>query len=118
MKLGFQLCVLGSLAAGLRSAPAEASMADCKDVYVIETGISMVSGLPWAVLAASPNGSGGWNQAPASGLPDRYYQQIQAVLLTAKATRAPISVATTGPANCGISAGAQTLTGVWLSETP
>ena len=99
--------------------PAQADLADCANLYVLRLHINMSDPRPQVVLANSPNDPSGsrWIY-PATGLTERAYQQLSAVLLSAKMMRTPVTIVTNAANGCDIVANAPYLTAVEIGKTP
>lgn len=95
------------------ASPAQATLADCGNLYVIRVYFSMAEPRPQAVFAESPTAtSGSYWQYPTTGLTDRAYQQPYATLLTAKTGKLRVAISTDGPGNCDIAASTHYLTAI------
>lgn len=86
---------------------------------MIRVYMNMTTGIPQAVFADSPIAvQGSYWTYPPGGLPDRIYEQVHSMLLTAKSMRLPVGLTTNAPGGCSISAGTHYLTGLELMATP
>jgi hypothetical protein len=108
-KMGFTF----AMAALLSSAgTAQASIADCKNLYVVSIHFRVDDTRPQVMFSESPAGGQTTMGLPAPGLTDRAYDQLFSTLLTAKSTRSPVDVLTGGAGQCDF--GTEYLTGITI----
>jgi hypothetical protein len=110
--------LLGALlVSGIGASPARADLTDCKSIYVMRLFVD-TAGVTQVMFANSPTDTTGSHPVYLPTMPDRVYQQIFAMLLTAKSARLPVDVTTNGAGSCGITAGGTSLTNLELRATP
>ncbi|GAO40618.1 hypothetical protein SCH01S_49_00320 [Sphingomonas changbaiensis NBRC 104936] len=84
-------------------APAEATLTNCQNLYVIRIDVSSSSASQGIVFAETPTAtSGSFYTYLNTTLSDRAYQQISAMVITAKATGQTIRIVTSAPGGCSI----------------
>lgn len=100
--ISLKALILGVLCA---SAPASATLSDCKNLYVLQINTYSSNASQGVVFAESPSATSGsyFTYLNTTTLSDRAYQQLSAMLLTAKATGRTVHVVTDGPGGCSIS---------------
>jgi hypothetical protein len=112
MKMGLTLAMAVLLSS---AGTAQASIADCKNLYVVSIHFRVDDTRPQVVFSESPAGGAGVQTAaglPGPGLTDRAYDQLFSALLTAKSTRSPVDVLAGGTGLCNL--GAEYLTGITI----
>lgn len=96
---------------------ASATLADCHNLYVLRINTVASNASQSVVFAESPSAaSGSYFTYLDTSLPDRAYQELSAMLLTAKSQMRTVSVTTDASGGCSIASGSYHVTQLELER--
>ncbi|MGS2717039.1 hypothetical protein ACVBE9_02615 [Eionea flava] len=98
---------------------ANATTLDCKNVYIGTVWMEKGVGLKGVVYMNHPGNSSGSYVSNFEGWGDEDKKQVLSLLLSAKASKRPVTVRTENAGGCGIQQGGTTTKSVYLApQTP